>query len=218
MPSTKDNVDTAAGAVDSQPAGAVPAEEPDLRREVLTELLVAAGQGDRDAFSTVFRATYGAVKRLAAAVVHDDAQAEEVAQEVLLEVWLKAGRFDPARGSAYTWITVIARRRAVDRARRAHQARVRDSRYFHEVPICEGDDVADIVTRRLRSAEVRSSLADLTTLQREAVTLAFFDGHTYAAVAQLLAVPAPTAKTRIRDGLLRLRAALAEQAGSVEAA
>ncbi len=221
MPSTDTDLDTAAGRSDGQPARPKPSHAADLRPEVLAELLVAAGRGDSDAFSSVFRATYGAVRRAAAAVVQDEAQAEEVAQDVLLEAWLKAARFDPARGSAYTWIMTIARRRAVDCVRRAQQTRVRDSRYHDRCDreaAAQHGDVADDLVRRLTSVEVRSRLGDLTPLQREALTLAYFDGHSYAGVAELLEVPPPTAKTRIRDGLIRLRAALADQAPCVEPA
>lgn len=173
---------------------------------------MAAGQGDRDAFSAVFRATYDKVRAIALAVLQDDAQAEEVAQDVLLEVWLKSARFDPSRGSGQTWIAVMARRRAVDRVRQAQQTRVRDTRYQAENGLSESDDVAEIVARRMTFLSARARLEVLTPLQREAVILAFFHGHTYAGVARLLSIPGPTAKTRIRDGLMRLREALSDAA------
>jgi RNA polymerase sigma-70 factor (ECF subfamily) len=178
----------------------------------LTELLVAAGEGDRDAYCRIFQSVYGKVRGIAAGVLLDDVQAEDVAQEALLEVWLKADRFDSSRGSAETWIFMIARRRAVDRCRQAQAARLRDTRYRHESASPAGVDVAEIVMRRLMFVTAQSKFGVLTPLQREALVLAFFSGHTYTAVAQLLGVPEPTAKTRIRDGLVRLRAALHEAA------
>ena len=194
--------------------------EPPLRGEALTSRLVAAGRGDRDAFAAVFRAMLGPATRVAMSVLTDRAQAEEVAQEVLLEVWLKGRRFDPQQSSAYAWILMIARRRAVDRVRQAQQARLRDSRFLQDGP-AGGDaldaDVADVVLRQLTSVEVRARLADLTAVQREAITLAFYGGHSYAGVARLLQVPTPTVKTRIRDGLARLRGTLAEQTPCAEA-
>nr|WP_185203033.1 ECF RNA polymerase sigma factor SigK [Streptomyces alkaliterrae] len=161
--------------------------------------------GDKDAFSTLYDdlapIVFGVVNR----VVRDRAQSEEVAQEVMLEVWRQAARYRPEAGRVATWVTTIAHRRAVDRVRsaqaaadREHAQAVRDrSRPF--------DDVVERVETRLESEQVRRCLRGLTELQRQAVTLSYYRGLTYREVAETLRAPLPTIKTRMRDGLIRLR-------------
>jgi RNA polymerase sigma-70 factor (ECF subfamily) len=124
---------------------------------------------------------------------------------VLVEVWRTAARFDPARGSANAWICTIAHRRAVDRVR-AEQAAADRLEFVGRAAVdTPYDAVADEVSGRLERQQVRRCLSDLTELQRQAVTLAYYQGHTYPQVAQLLGAPLPTVKTRMRDGLIRLR-------------
>jgi RNA polymerase sigma-70 factor (ECF subfamily) len=142
---------------------------------------------------------YGLVRK----VLRDPAQSEEVAQEVMLEIWRVASRFDPARGSAISWAMTIAHRRAVDRVRSETAATERE----HKVtpgPVV-GDDVAELVETALDRQRVRRCMGALTDLQAESVKLAYYRGYTYPQVAQLLGVALGTVKTRIRDGLIRLR-------------
>ena len=137
------------------------------------------------------------------AVVRDRFQAEEVCQEVLLEVWCAASRFEPGRGSALAWVTTIAHRRAVDRVRAERRSAERQMRAArHQVPY---DEVAETVEARLDRERVRRCLGALTTVQRESVTLAYYGGYTLREVAALLTVPEGTIKTRMRDALVRLR-------------
>jgi RNA polymerase sigma-70 factor (ECF subfamily) len=138
-------------------------------------------------------------------VLRDPAQAEEVAQEVLVEVWRTATRFDTARGSATSWIFTIAHRRAVDRVRAEQAATDRTMKVGMASVETPYDEVVDEVTGRLERQQVRRCLDDLTDLQRQAVTLAYYQGHSYREVAELLRTPLPTVKTRMRDGLIRLR-------------
>ncbi|WP_030439559.1 sigma-70 family RNA polymerase sigma factor [Actinoplanes subtropicus] len=169
------------------------------------DLLRAVAGGDEKAFARLYDLVAPRVYGLIRRVLRDPAQAEEVAQEVLVEVWRTAARFDPARGSATAWICTIAHRRAVDRVRSEQAAADRLSyvgRAQVEVPY---DAVADEVSGRLERQQVRRCLHDLTELQRQAVTLAYYQGHTYPQVAELLGAPLPTVKTRMRDGLIRLR-------------
>ena len=173
----------------------------------LADLLRLSARGDEAAFATLYDATSARVFGLALRVVRDPAQAEEVAQEAYLEIWRTAARFDPARGSAISWLMTLVHRKAVDRVRSAEAASRRDETYHEQNP-AEGtahDSTAEQVETRLEAARVRDALGTLTEVQREAVQLAYLGGYTHTEVAGLLDLPVGTAKTRIRDGLIRLR-------------
>ncbi len=142
---------------------------------------------------------------LARRVLRDPAQAEEMAQEVLVEVWRSANRFDPERGSGLSWVLTIAHRRTVDRVRSEQSSADRVQKVAAASVQIPYDEVADQVGSRLERQQVRRCLDDLTELQRQAVTLAYYRGHSYREVADLLSTPLPTVKTRMRDGLIRLR-------------
>ncbi len=174
-------------------------------------LLIRVGRGDDRAFEQLYDAVVTRVYGLARRVLRDPAQAEEVAQEVLVEVWRTAGRFDPARGAATSWILTIAHRRAVDRVRSEQAGAERMRRVVTaETPY---DDVVEEATARLEKAQVRRCLDGLTELQREAITLAYYGGYTYREVADMLDTGLPAVKTRMRDGLIRLRDCLGVVAG-----
>lgn len=167
------------------------------------DLMSRVASGDRDAFAALYDAVAARVYGLIRRVLRDATLAEEVAQEALVEVWRTAGRFDRTRGSAVGWIFTIAHRRAVDRVRAEQAATERERRTATaSVPF---DDVVEEVTARLERHAVRRCLSTLTHLQREAVLLAFYGGLTYREVAERLGTPLPTVKTRMRDGLIRLR-------------
>ncbi|WP_007508735.1 ECF RNA polymerase sigma factor SigK [Pseudofrankia saprophytica] len=173
------------------------------------QLLQRAGRGDSDAFAAFYDQlspqVFGLVKR----VVRDPAQAEEVTQEVFVEIWRLASRFDPAKGSAAGWTCALAHRRAVDRVRSAQAATDRERRVGAVWAPRDGDvgydDVTEQVELRLEYERLRRCLGGLTDLQRESIMLAYYNGHTYREVAHLLSTPVPTVKTRMRDGLIRLR-------------
>ncbi|MEV4121566.1 sigma-70 family RNA polymerase sigma factor [Micromonospora sp. NPDC049645] len=169
------------------------------------ELLPRVARGDEAAFATLYDAVAGRVLGLARRVVRDPAQAEEVTQEVMVEVWRTAGRFDAARGSASAWILTMAHRRAVDRVRSEQAHTKRASRVAASEAHVPYDEVVEDVTARLEREQVRRCLGRLTPVQREAVTLAYYGGHTYREVAEKLQTPLPTVKTRMRDGLIRMR-------------
>jgi RNA polymerase sigma-70 factor, ECF subfamily len=173
------------------------------RLDELGGLLVRVARGDADAYAAVYDRTAGQVLGIALSVVRDPAQSEEVAQEVLLDVWRSASRFDPERGSAAAWVMTLAHSRAVDRVRSEQKAAEREQRVASaEIAY---DEVTEAVEARLDRERVRRCLGSLTELQRESVTLAYYGGYTYRQVADLLGVAVGTVKTRMRDGLIRLR-------------
>ena len=188
-----------------------PPAEPGLRAEPgppghedadLERLLALVARDDRGAFEAVYARVAGPAYGLVRKVLRDPAQSEEVTQEVMLEVWRAASRFDPARGSATTWALTIAHRRAVDRVRSETASAEREQRSA-PFPLSV-DDVAETVEASMDAEQVRRCLEGLTELQREAITLAYYGGFTYPQVATKLKVALGTVKTRIRDGLTRL--------------
>ncbi|MFT5222232.1 MAG: RNA polymerase sigma-70 factor (ECF subfamily) [Glaciecola sp.] len=173
-----------------------------------TELLQNVAKGDQVAFGSLYDRLAPTVLGVVRGVVRDPAQSEEVTQEVLVEVWKNASRFDADKGSARTWILTIAHRRAVDRVRSEQAHRNRDERVGLRDRVRAFDQVAEAVEVRLEHRAVRDALNSLTDLQREAVELAYYKGLTYREVAELLDTPLGTIKTRMRDGMIRLRDAL----------
>jgi RNA polymerase sigma-70 factor (ECF subfamily) len=171
----------------------------------LEDLLSRVGRGDTPAFELLYDRVAGSVFGVVRRVLRDPAQSEEVAQEVLVEVWRTATRFDLARGSAATWIHTMAHRRAIDRVRASQASHDREQRIAVRDHVPPYDEVADQVETRLEQEQVRKCLGGLTDIQRESVTLAYYGGYTYSQVAGLLDVPLGTVKTRMRDGLIRLR-------------
>jgi RNA polymerase sigma-70 factor, ECF subfamily len=169
----------------------------------LESLLIRVARGDHAAFEAVYDQLAGPVYGLVRKVLRDPAQSEEIAQEVLLEVWRTASRFDAARGSAAAWVMTITHRRAVDRVRSETSSARREQQVLPG-PV-SGDDVAELVETALDRQRVRRCLGMLTPLQAESIKLAYYGGYTYPQVAELLGVALGTVKTRIRDGLIRMR-------------
>lgn len=177
----------------------------------LGDLLTKISHGDEAAFGALFDALGSAVYGLARRVIRDPARAEEVSQEVFMQVWQTAARYDAARGSAKSWVLTLAHRRAVDAVRHDQAATNRENKYdWSNGP--DYDEVAETVTVSLEHEQVRRCLDGLTDLQREAVTLAYYQGYTYAEVATTLGANTATVKTRMRDGIVRLRDCMGVQA------
>jgi RNA polymerase sigma-70 factor, ECF subfamily len=176
----------------------------------LVGLLVLVQQGDRDAFATLYDELAPLVYGTALKVVRDAALAEDVAQEVFVELWSTAVRFDAARGSVTTWVTTIARRRAVDRVRREESQR----RRVVDLAARRPDDAptpADTVLASMEAHRVQRALLLLPPDQRQVVQLAFLDGDSHSSIATKLSLPLGTVKSRVRGGLQRLATALKEE-------
>lgn len=169
------------------------------------ELLGAVALGDEEAFAALHDIVVGPVLGVVRTVLRDPAQSEEVAQEVLVEVWRSAPRYRPERGTAVNWVLTMAHQRAVDRVRSVRAAAGREHRAALLDHAPAYDEVAEEVADRLEREQVRRCLDGLTELQRQAVELAYYRGLTHREVAEALGVPVGTVKTRLRDGLIRLR-------------
>ena len=168
-------------------------------------MLKRASRGDEAAFAEFYDATSARAYGLALRVVRNPAHAEEVTQEAYIDAWRSSTRFDPARGSAAGWLLTIVHRKAVDRVRSVEASTIRDETWQRESRPIDHDQTSDAAHSSLEAARVRGAVATLTDVQREAVELTYFGGYTHTEVATMLDVPLGTAKTRIRDGLIRLR-------------
>jgi RNA polymerase sigma-70 factor (ECF subfamily) len=189
-------------------AASDPAVAGEITRDTLQTQLSAASRGDESAFAAVYDSAAPRVYGLVHRILRDVHQSEEVTQEVFLQVWETSQRFDPTRGSALSWIMTLAHRRAVDRVRSSEAQRRRDLRDAERSFRAPFDQTAEGADASMEATRVREALAELSTTQRRALELAYFAGHTHAEVSQLLQIPLGTAKTRIRDGLIRLRDSL----------
>ena len=168
-------------------------------------LLVRVAAGDQEAFARLYDMLASRVFGLIVRVLVDRSQSEEVLQEVFLEVWQSADRFAPNKGQGRTWVLTIAHRRAVDRVRSAQSSADRDRRIGVRDLEVPHDGVAEQVELRIEGRKVASALATLPDAQREAITLAYFGGYSQSEIAALVGAPLGTIKTRMRDGLSRLR-------------
>lgn len=169
------------------------------------DALLRAAQGDQRAFAELYDMMSARVFGLILRVVVDRSQSEEVLQEVFLEAWQTATSFDTDRGRARSWLLTIAHRRAVDRVRASQASRRRDlvagARDLAESRPAVDDEVALLID----AGSAISALNELPELQRRTIVLAYFGGYSQSEIAALLDTPLGTIKTRIRDGLSRLR-------------
>jgi RNA polymerase sigma-70 factor (ECF subfamily) len=169
------------------------------------ELLARVAVGDQAAFAELYDQIAPRVLGLVRRLLRDHAQSEEVTQEIFLEIWQTATRYDPAKGGASTWIMTMAHRRAVDRVRASQASRDRDTKIGIRDYDADYDNVSDTVQTRIEHERVEKAMLRLTELQRQAVSLAYYGGYSHSEVANLLSVPIGTVKTRLRDGMIRLR-------------
>lgn len=180
-------------------------EPQEVRSTTLDQLLVATATGDRAAFSRFYDQTAPRVFGLVRRILVDAAQAEEVTQDVFLEAWQTAARYDPERGPAAAWLLTLAHRRAVDRVRSSQAARERDLRTGIRDLAIPVDDVAETAEIAAEHDRALGALGLLSPAQRECLALAYYEGCTQSEIAARLELPLGTVKTRIRDGMIRLR-------------
>jgi RNA polymerase sigma-70 factor (ECF subfamily) len=168
-------------------------------------LLLRVADGDQSAFGEFYDLVAPRVLGLIRRVLKDHAQSEEVTQEVFLEAWQTATRFDPNKGGATSWILTMAHRRAIDRVRASQSSRDRDTKIGIRDYDPGYDTVSESAEIRIEHERVEQAMTRLTELQRQAVTLAYYGGYSHSEVATMLSVPIGTVKTRLRDGMMRLR-------------
>ena len=173
--------------------------------ETKETLLAKVASGDQAAFGALYDEisprVFGLIRRL----LVDHSQSEEVTQEVFLEIWQNASRYDQSKGGASTWILTMAHRRAVDRIRSSQSGRDRDVKIGIRDFVSQYDNVSETVEITIEHERVKKAMSQLTELQRQAVTLAYYGGYSHSEVATMLTVPIGTVKTRLRDGMIRLR-------------
>ena len=170
--------------------------------------MTRTGHGDHVAFTGLCSQLWLRVFRSVHRLVRDRHQAEEVTQETFLQIWQQARRYDPSAGSALAWILALAHARAVDRIRSAQASRLRDGRWVARHHQIAGDDPAEGPLVTVDRDAVHQALAQLSVVQRESIQWFYFGGLSYAEISTMLHIPLPTVKTRIRDGLIKLRKAL----------
>ncbi|TFC96257.1 sigma-70 family RNA polymerase sigma factor [Cryobacterium breve] len=169
------------------------------------ELLGRVAQGDEAAFGELYDQIAPRVLGLVRRLLVDPAQSEEVTQEIFLEIWQTATRYEAQRGGASTWILTMAHRRAVDRIRSSQASRDRDVKIGIRDLAVAYDEVSETVAVRIEHERVEKAMSRLTELQRQAISLAYYGGLSQSEVAERLQIPLGTVKTRLRDGLIRLR-------------
>ena len=180
---------------------------PNPERERDVELLARVAQGDEQAFAQFYRRCADGLYGMAVKMMNDSSEAQDVLQDGFSYMWKKAGTYDPARSSPFTWAVMIVRNKAIDRLRsRQRQARIVEKATTEFLHFADADDVsAREPVRREQCAEVRRALAEIPDEQKQVVELAFFAGLTHEQIAERLATPLGTIKARIRRGLLKLR-------------
>lgn len=184
--------------------GLVPAPEIDDDLSI-ESLLRDVAEGDRTAFAEIYDRISSRVLGLVIRVLRDRAQSEEVMQEVFLEIWQQAAKFDANRGSGMAWVLTMAHRRAIDRIRASQKSHERDLKIGIRDMERDFDSVSESVEIRIENERVKRSMSRLTPLQREAVILAYYGGYSHSEMAHILGIPLGTVKTRLRDGMIRLR-------------
>lgn len=181
----------------------------DDARARLTAALVRAGEGDRSALRTVYDATHAKLFGIVLRICRERQAAEDVLQDVYLTIWRRAGAFDPGRASPITWMATIARNRAIDRVRSSAIRRTEPEDAALEV--ADGSPLApELIAQAQTATRLHTCLDTLEERQQTAIRTAFFDGLTYAELADRLTVPLGTVKSWIRRGMMKLKECLGD--------
>jgi RNA polymerase sigma-70 factor, ECF subfamily len=176
----------------------------------LTALFGRVISGEQAAFAEFYDSTASRVHGIVERCLIDYSQSEEVTQEVYLEIWRKARSFDRSKGEVLGWIFTIGRRSAIDRVRASYSARNRDNAIGFRDRQIEFDSVSEAAEVHLEQGRAKEATAVLTSLQRETIELVHFDGSSDNEVAEGLGLPVNTVKSRMTDGLVRMRKKLTE--------
>ena len=175
-----------------------------------TELLHAIARGDESALAALYDRYHSILLGLLLRILHSRVEAEDVLQEVFLQIWQRAANFDESRGRGFTWMVTLARSRAIDRLRALQSRQRADDTALRDGPEQVGDASQDAYHAEQREI-VRAALAEIPEEQRRALLLAYFEGLTQSEIAARLGQPLGTVKTRMRSGMLKLRELLGEK-------
>ena len=180
----------------------------EVERAALVEALRRVAEGDRNALQDVYRRTSAKLYGVCLRIFPDGSDAEDVLQDAFINIWLKAGSFDPARASPITWLVAITRNRAIDRLRAKGKHLMAPLELAAEVPDDRPDAESCLMTHEA-DERILDCIAILRTDEAALIRTAFFDGATYADIAARAATPLGTVKSRVRRALMKLKACLA---------
>ena len=175
-----------------------------------SDLLHAIARGDEEALAALYDRYRLILFGLILRILHSRPEAEDVLQDVFIQVWKRAADFDDARGRAFTWLVTLARSRTIDRLRSLNSRQRTANEALEAAP----DHVSDAVEDAFKSEQrevVRTALEELPTEQRQALVLAYFEGLTQTEIASRMGSPLGTVKTRMRSGMIKLRELLGER-------